>query len=232
MSRVMAINGSPRMGKGDTAVILAPFLRGMEEAGAEVDLVYADRLKIKPCNCNEMRCWFEHPGECKHKDDIAELLPRVREADILVIATPIYIPLPGNMQHLINRLSPLMDPVLETRKGRTRARFRSDVKIKQIALVSTGGWWEIENFGTLRLIVEELAANASVEFAGAVLRPHVQLMKRAGELTEEGEAILREAAEAGKQLMRDGAMSPATLEAISRPLTSEEAFRRRWNELI
>jgi multimeric flavodoxin WrbA len=231
MSKVMAVNGSPRGEKGSTAMILSPFLKGMEDAGADVDLVYVDRLKIKPCDCNEMRCWFKHPGECRHKDDMRELLPRIREANILVLATPVYVPLPGDMQHLINRLSPLMDPHVERREGRTRARFRKDVAIKKIVLVSTGGWWEKENFGTVTRIVQELAENGSVEFTGAVLRPHVDVMKRNGVLTADGNEVLRAAEQAGRELIEKGAMDAVTLEAVARPLMSEAAHRRWFNQV-
>ena len=110
-------------------------------------------------------------------------VPTLREADILVLATPVYIPLPGEMQNLINRLCPLVKPKLETREGRTRARFHDEVRIQRIALVSTGGWWEKGNFGTVGRIAQELAESASVKFAGALLRPHAGLMRRQGELT-------------------------------------------------
>ena len=36
--KVIAFNSSPRMDKGNTALILNPFLEGMREAGAEVEL--------------------------------------------------------------------------------------------------------------------------------------------------------------------------------------------------
>jgi len=45
--KVIAINGSPRMGKGYTALLLTPFIQGMTDAGAEVKLFYPRRLKIK-----------------------------------------------------------------------------------------------------------------------------------------------------------------------------------------
>ncbi|WP_207637584.1 flavodoxin family protein [Desulfotruncus alcoholivorax] len=38
--KVIAINSSPNMGEGNTALILNPFLKGMREAGAEVELFY------------------------------------------------------------------------------------------------------------------------------------------------------------------------------------------------
>lgn len=47
--KVLAFNSSPNMGKGATASILDPFLEGMKEAGAEVEVVYVSKLNIKPC---------------------------------------------------------------------------------------------------------------------------------------------------------------------------------------
>jgi multimeric flavodoxin WrbA len=47
--KVIAINGSPKMDEGNTARILNPFLDGMKEAGAEIELFYTSKLKIKPC---------------------------------------------------------------------------------------------------------------------------------------------------------------------------------------
>jgi multimeric flavodoxin WrbA len=232
MLKAIAINGSPRKEQGYTAMILTPFIQGMMDAGSEVELFYASSLKIKPCTCGEMYCWYKKPGECCIKDDMQLLYPKLREADILILATPVYIPLPGEMQDFINRLCPLVKPFLEKREGRTRARLHERVRIQKIVLVSTGGWWEKENFGTVVRIGEELAENTSVEFAGAVLRPHASLMRQGGEVTEEGEAVLNEVRRAGHELVKDGVMSQKTLEAISRPLISEDELRRIFNQAL
>ena len=228
--KVITINGSPRMERGYTAMILTPFIQGMMDAGSEVELFYARRLKVKPCTCGEMYCWYKKAGECCIKDDMQLLYPQLREADILILATPVYIPLPGEMQNFINRLCPLIEPFLENREGRTRARFRKQVKIRKIVLVSTGGWWEKANFETVVRITEELAKVASVEFAGAVLRPHAFLMKKKGKLTKDGEAVLNRVKRAGYELIKEGRMNKDTLEAISRPLISEEELRRLYND--
>jgi multimeric flavodoxin WrbA len=232
MSKAIAINGSPRMGKGNTAMILTPFVQGMEDAGSDVELVYASRSKVKPCACGEMYCWYTKPGECCIQDGMQRLYAKLREADTLVLATPVYIPLPGDMQNVINRLCPLVEPYLETRLGRTRARFRRDVNIRRIVLVSTGGWWEMGNFGTVVHIAEELAENASVEFAGAVLRPHAFLMKEEGKLTPDGEAIVKALRRAGLELVLEGTMSDDVLDAIGRPLISEKGLRERYNRYV
>jgi len=229
MTKVVAINGSPRMEKGNTFMVLTPFLQGMKEAGADVELFYASRLDVEPCT-GEFHCWYEKPGECYIKDDMELLYPKLREAEILVLATPVYIPLPGEMQNVINRLCPLIEPMLETREGRTRARFHKDVKIKKTVLVSTSGWWEMGNFDTVERIARELAEDASVEFAGAVLRPHAYLMRESGVLTQEGEAVQEAARKAGYELAKEGRMTEETLDMVSRPLISQEEFRLRSNQ--
>ncbi|MFH1446933.1 MAG: flavodoxin family protein [Chloroflexota bacterium] len=231
MINVVVINGSPRKEKGNTTMILAPFIEGLTDAGSDVELFYASQLKIKPCTCGSMQCWYRSPGECFLKDDMQLLYPKLIAADILVLATPVYIPLPGDMQNVINRLCPLIDPYLENRKGRTRARFRKDVRIQKIILVSTGGWWEKENFGTVVRIVEELAEVASVEFGGAILRPHAFAMKKDGKFTKDGEEILKAVRRAGNELVNYGEMNNETLEMISQPLISEEDLRSMYNQL-
>src|SRR5512139_723189 len=143
--KVVAVNGATRLEKSDTARVLSPFLEGMSGAVASVRLFYACRLNIKPC-IGDFQCWEEKPGVCVQNDDMQMLYPKLRDADVLVLATPVYIPLPGAMQNFINRLCPLINPVLSWRDGRTRARFHDDVRIRKVVLVSVSGWWEMGNF--------------------------------------------------------------------------------------
>ncbi|MDP2858744.1 MAG: flavodoxin family protein [Bacillota bacterium] len=232
MNKAVAINGSPRMERGYTAMVLAPFIEGLMDAGSDVETFYTGHLKIKPCACGEMYCWYKQPGECCLKDDMQMLYPKVKRARILILATPVYMPLPGQMQDFVNRLCPLVEPFLQTRGGRTRARFREDVQIRKIVLVSTGGWWEKGNFDTVVHITQELAENAGVEFAGAVIRPHAFLMKKRGQLTEEGKAILDAVRRAGYDLVKNGMIAKETFDAISRPLLSEDELRDRYNGLV
>jgi len=44
--KAVAINSSPSMGEGNTALVLDPFLQGMREVGAEVELFSTKKLKI------------------------------------------------------------------------------------------------------------------------------------------------------------------------------------------
>jgi multimeric flavodoxin WrbA len=225
MPNVFAINGSPNQARGNTAMILEPFIDGLIENNAAVDLFYASRLKVQPCACGNLICWRQSPGECFFQDTMQTVYPVLREADFLVLATPIYIPLPGDMQNFLNRLCPLIDPVLTFREGRTRARFRADVHIKTVVLLAVGGWLEKENFNTLIRIVEELAEDASVNFAGAMIRPHAHLMRKNGQITDQGKEVLQAIKGAAGELIREGRIHAETLATIRQPLIPFEEAR-------
>ena len=225
MIHVVAVNGSPSGEKGNTATLLGAFLDGVKEAGASVELLYTTKLALTPCG-GDLSCWYKDPGKCVIQDDMQTLYPRLREAEILVLATPVYIPLPGKFQIFLNRLCPLVAPELVTVEGRTRGRFHEGVKIKQVVLVATGGWWELGNFDTVVRIAEELAKDASVEFTGAILRPHAFLME---EKLEKKDEILNAAKTAGVQLVEDDTFSPGVLQTICQPLIDQEELLKRYN---
>jgi multimeric flavodoxin WrbA len=232
MVKVVAINGSPRKRKGNTAMVLNAFLEGIEAAGGATKLFYASSLKLKPCACGAMSCWYDTPGECCIHDDMALVYPDLKAADVLILATPVYVPLPSAMQTVLNKLCPLLKPQLEWREGRTRARLHDDVNIRKVVLVSTSDWWELGNFDTVIRIAHEFAENASVAFAGSVLRPHALLMKSEGLITPAGEAVLAAARNAGYELITDGQMKQETLDAVSQPLVAEKVLRHRYNQMV
>jgi len=225
MTKVLAINGSARMEKGYTHALLNAFLEGVKDAEATVELVYAKKLKIRPC-LGDFQCWYDKIGECIQKDDMESLYPKLRSADILILAIPVYLPLPGEMQNLLNRLMPIVEPLLNFKDGRTQVKFHDDVRIFKIVLLAVGGWWEIGNLGTVTHIVKEITEKVGVEFGGPILRPHASLMN---ENKEKSEEILNATTKAGKQLIEEGDIAADILEIISQPLISEEALRKRYN---
>ena len=87
------------------------------------------------------------------------------------------------------------------------------------------------NLETLVNIVKELAEMVGIEFAGALLRPHGSLMKREGEVTEEGKEILEAARKAGRELIKEGRMSADLLLAVSRPLILFEDLIKKYNNI-
>ena len=228
--KVLAINASPRMNKGNTALILNPFLEGMREAGARVELFYTRKLNINPCT-GEFDCWIKTPGECYQKDDMQMLLPKTREADIMVFATPVYVDgVTGPMKNLIDRMLPRVQPFFELREGHCRHPLREGNKSQKVVLVSNCGLWELDNFDPLLGHMKAFCKNASNEFAGALLRPHggrMNYMMRMGMSLDD---IFDAANEAGRQLVEDGEMSAETLSTISREMMPRELYLQNINQ--
>lgn len=218
MIEVLAFNCSPKMDKGNTALILDPFLEGMREAGAKVELFYTRKLKIKPCT-GEFNCWTKTPGKCYQDDDMNVLLPKLAEADIYVFATPVYVDgVSGPMKNLMDRMIPLVQPFFELRDGHCRHPPREGTKQGKIVLVSNCGFWEMDNFDPLLVHMKAASKNMKREFAGALLRPHGGGLRRIMKMGMPLDDIFEAAKEAGRQLVRDGKMSPETLKIVSREL--------------
>jgi multimeric flavodoxin WrbA len=228
--KVLAFNSSPRMEKGNTALIVAPFLEGMQESGAEVELLYIRKLKVNPClGC--FNCWLKTPGECAQKDDVRTLLPKMGESDILVLATPLYVDgMSGSMKNLLDRSIPGAQPFIEVRDGHCRHPGRGEHGLRKVVLVSNCGFWEKDNFDPLVVHVQAFCRNAGMEFAGALLRPHGEALRPMMDAGVSLDAVFDAARAAGRQLVRDGAMSAETLATVSRELLPREPYLQFAND--
>jgi len=222
--KALAINGSPRMGNGNTAMILGPFLDGMRDEGTDVELFYTKLLKIEPCS-GDMSCWFVNPGICGQKDDMQMLLPKIQEADILVWASPVYYAgLSGPLKNLMDRQLPI------------HMMGELGGKRKKIVLVSSCSAWEISMFDPLLSQMSAIYSrpDGNTDFAGALLRPMaegIREMIKAGE-TKSLEAVFEAAREAGRQLVRDGRISTALQERVSKELMPRDAYYKVAMEMM
>ena len=227
--KVVAINSSPRMERGNTALILNPFLEGMKDAGAEVELFYTRKLEVKPClGCFD--CWLKTPGRCIQSDDMDWLLPKMNEADIWVFATPLYVDgVTGPLKGLMDRLLPSIQPIIEIRKGRCR-HPRREGEGGKLVLVSNCGFWEMENFDPLLVHMKALCENASRDFAGALLRPHGEALK---DMAEQGAPAVGEvfeaARKAGRETVEKGSIGEETLRTVGQELMPKEAYSQMAN---
>jgi len=228
--KVLAFNSSPNMDKGNTALILNPFLDGMREAGAEVELFYTKKLKIKPCQ-GEFNCWLKTPGQCFQKDDMQMLYPKLGAAEIVVFATPLYVyGVSGPMKNLMDRMIPRLLPFFELRDGHCGHPGREGTKKGQLVLVSNCGFWEMDNFEPLLVQMRAMCTGRTWEFAGALLRPHGPALRAMKEMGAPVNDIFEAAREAGRQLIRDGRMSSETLSIVSRELLPLDMYVQFANQ--
>ncbi|MDM8000083.1 MAG: flavodoxin family protein [Dehalococcoidia bacterium] len=84
--KILGIMGSPRAG-GNTDLLLDAVLEGARRQGAEVEKIIVDRLNISPCR-EYYGCLKD--GECTIRDDMDALYPKLVEADVVVVASPIF----------------------------------------------------------------------------------------------------------------------------------------------
>ena len=227
--KVVALNSSPNMESGGTASILNPFLEGMREAGADVELFYVHKLKINPClGCGT--CWSRTPGECVQKDDMQSIYPELAASDVIVFATPVYVSgMNSQMKAVLDRCYALLQPIFEIRGGRTRHSRREKFRPGKVVLVSACGHPELDNFDPLVAHMEEACKNLDREFAGALLRPIAFFLPRLKQMGVPVDGVYEAAREAGRQLARDGRMSPQTLKDVSRELVAREKFVQAIN---
>ena len=85
--KVLILSGSPRKG-GNSDLLCREFARGAQESGCDVEILRVAAKKIAPCS----GCYYcrAHNGECAHKDDMAEVLQKMIDADVIVMASPVY----------------------------------------------------------------------------------------------------------------------------------------------
>ncbi|HYF83773.1 MAG TPA: flavodoxin family protein [Clostridia bacterium] len=88
--KVLALLGSPKK-NGNTSLLLNEYLRGIKDSNkdAEVTKVFLQEKNIHGCSACEV-CHNVNIGKCAIKDDMQELYPLFRQADMVIYATPIY----------------------------------------------------------------------------------------------------------------------------------------------
>jgi len=84
--KVLIISSSPRK-KGNSDLLCDEFLKGAIEAGHRTEKIILKDCKIAYCKACDV-CQNKKP--CVQKDDMASILQKMIDADVIVIATPVY----------------------------------------------------------------------------------------------------------------------------------------------
>lgn len=103
MKDVLIISASPRKG-GNSDMLCDRFALGAKEAGNNVEKIFLPSKNIGYCRgCGV--CNTTH--KCVQSDDMAEILDKMVNADVIVLATPVYFySLDAQMKTLIDRTVP------------------------------------------------------------------------------------------------------------------------------
>ena len=100
MKKVLILSGSPRK-NGNSDILCDEFARGAAEAGNHVEKIRVSEKNIGFCRaCYACR----GTGVCAIKDDMAEILQKMIDADVLVLASPVYFySIDAQLKALIDR---------------------------------------------------------------------------------------------------------------------------------
>ncbi|RJP21291.1 MAG: flavodoxin family protein [Candidatus Omnitrophota bacterium] len=228
--KLLVFNCSPNMDRGNTALILQPFLEGATEAGAEVEILYSRKLDVKPC-LGEYACWLKSPGVCLQHDDMREVLPKLKEADAIVFAVPVYCDgVTGPMKNLMDRMIPIAEPFIEMRRGHCRHPARDGGKPKTFALISSCGFWETDNFKPMIVHMKAFCKNTNWRYVGALVRPHAGALKPMMEMGMKIDPIFAAARSAGGAFIKTGRIPRKYQRQVRRKLLPRFLYIQKANE--
>ena len=119
MKKVLIISTSLRM-NSNSDILAKECERGARDAGLDVEYVSLKGKEIKYCiGC--LSC--QKTNRCVLKDDVVDIMTKVKEAEVIVYATPIYYyEMSGQMKTLLDRLNPL---------------YTSDYNFRDIYMIAT-----------------------------------------------------------------------------------------------
>jgi len=176
--KILAIHGSPRTTRSTTRQLAGFVLEGAAEAGAGTEMIDLCDLRVTPCTACE-GCSFN--GICVFEDDIPTLVDRMKDADGIVFASPVYIDnVSGQMKIFFDRLADAIHYQLlsgkfgcsvattHTSGGDEVVAYQNHV-LNYLAVVSVGGI-SIATGGNLETVdaAEPAARALGKKLAGAI----------------------------------------------------------------
>lgn len=220
--KILALNSSPRpAGQSKTQMMLEALVKGMREAGADVETVQLRQKKINFCiGC--YTCWTKTPGQCLHKDDMThELFPKWLQADLVVYAFPLYhYTVNAQMKAFIERTLPSMQPFFERKDHCTTHPRRFD--LPKAVVLSVAGFPEMTVFDLLSPYIRHVLG-LNTQVLAEIYRPGAEM------LSGLKDKILEATFAAGRQLVTTGQVNPNTLQCIQQPAVDVQTLSSAGN---
>jgi multimeric flavodoxin WrbA len=204
--------------------MLNNLVKGMQEAGAEVEVVNLREKKIKYCiGC--FTCWTKTPGKCIHKDDMTkELFPKWLNSDMAVYATPLYhYTVNAEMKAFIERTLPVLEPFFEQHDNRTVHPLRQTPP--DAVVLSVAGFLEMSVFDQLSSYVKFLFGR-NRRLLAEIYRPAAEALSRFEDKKEE---VFEATIQAGRELVKSRRVSTETLDRIQQPIIDFQTFAQMGN---
>ena len=153
---------------------------------------------------------------------MSKMLPSVAKADILVLASPVYVDgVTGLMKNFMDRLIPLIKGGVELRNNHMRHVLRENVKRGKLVLLSASGFAELDNFYPLVVHLKAASMNLGRQYAGEILVPSGWFISYSSDALEEVSNIISSAA---TSMVNDGKVPSEVSEQLSALVSRDEVM--------
>lgn len=234
MMKIIAFNGSPKMDFSNTNVMVTAFLDGAKAAGADIENIFLAKKNINYCKgCNY--CTISG-GKCSIKDDMANLLAKYVESDIVVFATPLYIEnVSGILKVFMDRTFSLSHPYYETDKN-GEYRLSKSKQIKngippKFIIISNSGLPQRSNFQVISLLMKRFARNSHTEVIAEIFAPEGSLLtaeiKELEPIINDYKKLLYKA---GQEIVRNMKLSEETQNLLEKNFIPAEIYVQEMNK--
>ena len=168
--KVLILQGSPRA-NGNTAWMAEECRKAAEAAGHEVTLVDVAHKKIAGCLACEY-CHGKGNGACIQKDDMQELYPLLAEAEVLVLAAPIYyFTMSAQIQATIQRIYNMNKPPKVKKMAMLLSSYSPNVYDGAIGEYhGIQSYWGVEDAGIVTAKINEQKTDATREKIAALAK--------------------------------------------------------------
>ncbi|NCO53508.1 MAG: flavodoxin family protein, partial [Deltaproteobacteria bacterium] len=154
---ILGIAGSPRKG-GNTDLLLTEALNSAAQKGGKTEKLYLDDLKIRPCRAC-MVCKSE--GVCAVEDDMQTVTEKVKEAEAVIVATPVYwFSCSAQTKAFVDRLFALLAP-----------DYSSQLQGKKGALIAVCAQGDPSVLIGVEKLFADIFAFNGMDYVGKVLCP-------------------------------------------------------------
>ena len=228
--KVVAISGSPRSGfpdkKSFTEKILNLFIEGINPA--DFKIFYPYKMNIHYCKAC-MACWFKTPGQCAVEDDMKLLKPEIEDADVIILASPVYVfGFSTPVKAVLDRCFSMFDPfIVNDKEGHCRHR-RFKPREQTALLVSACGFSERDNFDQIRNHFTAICKNFAWDLGGEILVPASSLGFVRDAYLEKYELVKK----AGEEFAVNGLISSATMQKISEETMTPTEYQKLVNSFF
>ena len=179
ISKIAVLIGSPRK-NGNTEILANAFIDGINKQENSVEVISVTGKQVNGCiGCDF--CYRDENHNCIQKDDMQEIYEKLADADIFVVATPVYFyGVSSQLKCIIDRLH---NPI------------RNAFKVKELVLLAVCADTIPTVFDSLITMYHSVLSYFSLKDGGVITVPGVV---KKGDILEN--AALMEARELGRSL--------------------------------